>query len=159
MNVAQQLAAALRNRRGDQSQSAVASAMRAHGLCWSQSTVSNVEAGGRPVTVPELAGLCSVLRVGLPELLPDLAPTFLRGVPFAGEPVAAPDEIERHAARALSRPPHRRSVTADQVQSAAFQLWGRRMREERDRRLPGSSTRGERGHVTRRLLAELDGAL
>ncbi len=159
MSIDQQLAAALRARRDDQPQADVAHGMRRLGFSWAQSTVSAAESGRRHITVYELAGLCSVLHVGLPELLPELAPTLLHGSPLDGEPCAASDEIERHAARVLSRVPYRKSVTPEQVQSVASRLWGRRMRDERDLRLPDVGRRGQRGHVTRRLLAEIDAAL
>ncbi len=155
MSVEQQLAEALRAHRGERSQTDVAHEMRTLGFSWSQSTVSAVESGRRDLTVHELAGLCSVLGVGLYELLPDLARTLSHGVPLEGEPSDVADEVERHAARVLSRVPYRRSVTPEQVQSAAMRLWGRRMRDERDRRLPDSDARGRRGHVTRALLSEL----
>ncbi len=159
MNVQWQLAEALRTHRGDQSQADVAHGMRRLGFPWSQSTVSAVESARRDVTVHELAGLCSVLRARIHELIPELVPTLLHRVPLQGEPSETPDDIERHAARALSRPPYRRAVTPEQIQSTSIRLWGCRMRDERDRRLPGGSARGVRGHITRRLLAEIDAAL
>lgn len=74
----------------------------------------------------------------------------------------AADEIsdaERHAARKLG-------TTPDQVNAAAVRLWGQPMARERDQRLseqardlPARSRQAFRGHITRDLLAELEGEL
>jgi transcriptional regulator with XRE-family HTH domain len=55
------------------SQRALAEAMVARGFDgWSQATVSNCEAGVRPLRLGELAGLADALEVPLPRLLDDV---------------------------------------------------------------------------------------
>jgi hypothetical protein len=60
---------------------------------------------------------------------------------------ASEQKVEQEAARKLRVRPIDLAV-------AAFGLWGRSLTEERDRRASGTS-RQAKGHVTRRLLAEL----
>lgn len=60
-------------------------------------------------------------------------------------------DVENRAARSLG-------VSPFEVVAASYAVWGRTISEERDRRLlksTGEQRRGQRGHVTRTLLAEL----
>lgn len=75
----------------------------------------------------------------------------------AGSTMAEPDEAETKAAKRLDSTPH-------YVASAARELWGRGLVEERDARLAQRSPvpdspralQAARGHVTRTLIAELE---
>ncbi len=161
MSVEQQLAEALRAHRGERSQTDVAQAMRDLGFRWTQSTLAAVESTSRPrrVSLHELAGLCSVYRVGIRALLPDLAPALMYGAPLLEQsPCGWLDEVDLHAARRISLTLGR-PVTPAVVRGAALRMWQCSIREKRDQCLPHSTARGERGHVTRRLIAQLTAEL
>jgi len=72
-----------------------------------------------------------------------------------------PDTAETTAAKSLRRSLGQPRLDPVDVQNAAARLWGRRLAEERDARLPDRKGRtprekqAARGHVTRRLLEEL----
>lgn len=58
----------LREQRG-WNQGELAEALRAHGLNWSQGTLSKVETGSRPIRLTEVPVLLDVLQVGVDDLV------------------------------------------------------------------------------------------
>jgi transcriptional regulator with XRE-family HTH domain len=167
----------LRDRRS-WTQDQVAKRVQAAGLPWTPDVVSDLEAGRREqVTVGELAALTWALgidiaswfegegwiqispharvdRVGMRSLLHGQADAIFE----VFEPLSVSLRPETHAAKRLG-------VDVFDVLQAADQLWGRRLDEERDRRLGvieafgADQLRARRGRVTRTLLEELKEAL
>lgn len=68
-----QIGAIVRVRRGEQSQKALADAMRAKGHPWSQSTVWSIESGTRPLRLIEARDLADIWGVDIDQLLPERA--------------------------------------------------------------------------------------
>lgn len=54
---------------------------------------------------------------------------------------------------------HRLGLSAAAVRSAAHDLWGHALVDERDKRCPADAPKGRKGHVTRLLAAELQAHL
>src|SRR5260370_6133988 len=146
---------------------------RARGLRWSASTVTAIEIGRRPVSAGELLLLPTLLQVSLTELLSGdqdevadvdgvlltqaalgeigrgVALTELESVFFVTPTrleISATD-AERKAARSLSRATSSTISVQDLVATAELLWEGRRLDEERERRL--KATTGH-GHVARR---------
>ena len=158
---------------------------RARGLRWSASTVTAIEIGRRPVSAGELLLLPTLLQVSLTELLSgdhdevaDVdgvlltqaalgeigrggALTELESVFFVTPTrleVSATD-AERKAARSLSRATNS-TISARDLVATAQLLWeGRRLDEERERRLKATTGQGNvarrRGHITGVLQDEI----
>jgi len=151
---------------------------RARGLRWSASTVTAIEIGRRPVSAGELLLLPTLLQVSLTELLSgdhdevaDVdgvlltqaalgeigrggALTELESVFFVTPTrleVSATD-AERKAARSLSRATNSTISVRDLVATAQLLWEGRRLDEERERRLKATTGKGNlarrRGHIT-----------
>jgi transcriptional regulator with XRE-family HTH domain len=146
------------------SQEEVARTMRLHGLDWTRSTVSRLEAGERTLTVPEMWLLRRELGFPIMQssddpiaVLNDASMMKAQGL-LAGErrtrALSDVGEAEQKAARKLSMP-------VERLATMAASLWGRSLAEERDRRLGDTDVISERtaqarrGHITRRLIAEL----
>src|SRR5258708_32937231 len=146
---------------------------RARGLRWSASTVTAIEIGRRPVSAGELRLLQTLLQVSLTELLSGdhdevadvdgvlltqaalgeigrgVALTELESVFFVTPTrleVSATD-AERKATRSLSRATSSTISVRDLVATAELLWEGRRLDEERERRL--KATTGQ-GNVARR---------
>lgn len=158
---------------------------RARGLSWAASTVTAIEIGRRPVSAGELLVLPTLLQVPLTELLAaekdevaDVEGVLVtkaalnqiaRGRPleerksefFVTPPrvEARPTEAERKAARNLSQATNSTITVPDLIAMAQVQWEGRRLDEERERRLMTSRRRGslarQRGHITAELQKEL----
>lgn len=158
---------------------------RARGLRWSASTVTAMEIGRRPISAGELLLLPTLLQVPLTELvsadqdevadfdgvlvttaamdqlgrgraLAELASVFF--VPPTAVEMGATD-AERKAARSLSRASNS-TISVSNLIATAQSLWeGRRLDEERDRRLKAAEGKGilarRRGHITSILQKEL----
>jgi len=158
---------------------------RARGLRWSASTVTAIEIGRRPVSAGELLLLPTLLQVSLTELLSgdhdevaDVdgvlltqaalgeigrggALTELESVYFVTPTrleVSATD-AERKAARSLSRATNSTISVRDLVATAELLWEGRRLDEERERRLNATTGKGtlarRRGHITGVLQDEI----
>ena len=158
---------------------------RARGLRWSASTVTAIEIGRRPVSAGELLLLPTLLQVSLTELLSgdhdevaDVdgvlltqaalgeigrggALTELESVFFVTPTrleVSATD-AERKAARSLSRATNSTISVRDLVATAQLLWEGRRLDEERERRLKATTGQGNlarrRGHITGVLQDEI----
>jgi len=158
---------------------------RARGLRWSASTVTAIEIGRRPVSAGELLLLPTLLQVSLTELLSgdhdevaDVdgvlltqaalgeigrggALTELESVFFVTPTrleVSATD-AERKAARSLSRATNSTISVRDLVATAQLLWEGRRLDEERERRLKATTGKGNlarrRGHITGVLQDEI----
>ena len=162
---------------------------RTRGLAWTANTVTAIEIGRRPVSAGELLLLPTLLQVPLTELVSgekdEVADVdgvlvtnvaldqIARGRPLEEEPsqffVTPPrveggaTEAERKAARNLSEATHSTITSTDLIAMAQRQWDGRRLDEERERRLKSTRRRGslarQRGHITGQLqnglLAEL----
>jgi len=165
---------------------------RARGLRWSSSTVTAIEIGRRPISAGELLLLPTLLQVPLTDLVsgnPDevvdidgvlvtaaamdeigrgAALTELEPVFFVTPPrveMGATD-AERKAAKSLSKATNSTLSVHDLIATAQFLWEGRRLDEERDRRLKTTQGKGSlarrRGHITgllqKELLEELTGS-
>jgi transcriptional regulator with XRE-family HTH domain len=75
-----------------------------------------------------------------------------RRTPAEKAELAARQQVTQKAAKALGASPMALTV-------AAWQLWGRSLGAERDRRLGGDGAAQAKGHVTRQLYAELEAVL
>ncbi len=158
---------------------------RARGLKWAASTVTAIEIGRRPVSAGELLVLPTLLQVPLTELLAaekdevaDVEGVLVtkaaldqiaRGRPleeresefFVTPPrvEASATEAERKAARNLSQATNSKITVPDLIAMAQMHWEGRRLDEERERRLKTSRRRGslarQRGHITAQLQKEL----
>ncbi|HKB32687.1 MAG TPA: helix-turn-helix transcriptional regulator [Candidatus Dormibacteraeota bacterium] len=158
---------------------------RARGLSWAASTVTAIEIGRRPVSAAELLVLPTLLKVPLTELLAaekdevaDVEGVLVtkaaldqiaRGRPleeresefFVTPPrvEASATEAERKAARNLSQATNSTVTVPDLIAMAQLQWEGRRLDEERERRLKTGRRRGslarQRGHITAQLQKEL----
>ena len=158
---------------------------RSRGLEWSASTVTAIEIGRRPVSAGELLLLPTLLQVPLTELVSaakdEVADVdgvlvtklaldqMARGrlleereseffvTPPRGEPSST--EAERKAARSLSESTHSTISVPDLIAMAQRRWDGRRLDEERERRLRTTPRRGslarQRGHITALLQKEL----
>ena len=163
----------------------LAQGARARGLSWTASTVTAIEIGRRPVSAGELLVLPTLLQVPLTELLAvekdevgDIEGVLVtkaalnqiaRGRPleeresefFVTPPrvEAGATEAERKAARNLSQATNSTITVPDVITMAQLQWDGRRLDEERERRLKTSRQRGslarQRGHITVVLQREL----
>jgi hypothetical protein len=159
---------------------------RARGLRWTASTVTAIEIGRRPITAGELLLLPTLLQVPLTELVSgdqdevaDLdgvlvtmaamdqighggALTELESVFFVTSPIVemGVTDAERKAAKSLSKATNSTISVRDLIATAQLLWEGRRLDEERDRRLKGA-TQGKgnlarrRGHITGLLQKEL----
>jgi transcriptional regulator with XRE-family HTH domain len=153
----------------------VARRMTALGFKWTGNRVTQVALGNRSMSVLELAGLCAALRLPVAVLIGDEGEVELR---TGGSTVVAEDvwrALMGISAWAVTEPAsglgvrdeatvkaaHRLGYTEEEVNAAAQQLWGRRLAEERDRRVGDRSgespeaMQARRGHVTRALDSEL----
>ena len=162
---------------------------RARGLKWSASTVTAIEIGRRPVSAGELLLLPTLLHVPMTELVSankdEVADVdgvlvtkaaldqIARGRPLeeqeseffvtlpSGE--ASATEAERKAARNLSEATNSTITVPDLIAMARRRWEGRRLDEERERRLKTTRRRGslarQRGHITSQLQKELLGEL
>ncbi len=158
---------------------------RARGLRWSASTVTAIEIGRRPVSAGELLLLPTLLRVSLTELLSgdhdevaDVdgvlltqaalgeigrggALTELESVFFVTPTrlEVSATNAERKAARSLSRATNSTISVRDLVATAELLWEGRRLDEERERRLNATTGKGtlarRRGHITGVLQDEI----
>jgi len=158
---------------------------RARGLRWSASTVTAIEIGRRPVSAGELLLLPTLLQVSLTELLSgdhdevaDVdgvlltqaalgeigrggALTELESVFFVTPTrlEASATDAERKAARRLSRATNSTISVRDLVATAQLLWEGRRLDEERERRLNATTGKGNlarrRGHITGVLQDEI----
>jgi transcriptional regulator with XRE-family HTH domain len=158
---------------------------RARGLNWTANTVTAIEIGRRPVSAGELLLLPTLLRVPLTELVSadkdevaDVDGVLVTNVALSqiarGRPLeeeqsqffvtpprveAGATEAERKAARNLSKATNS-TITSTDLIGMAQRLWeGRRLDEERERRLKSTRGRGslarQRGHITAQLQNEL----
>jgi transcriptional regulator with XRE-family HTH domain len=158
---------------------------RARGLRWSASTVTAIEIGRRPISAGELLLLPTLLQVPLTELVSGnqdevvdvdgvlvttaamdeigrgAALTELESVFFVTSPRVemGATEAERKAAKSLSKATGS-AISARDLVATAQLLWeGRRLDEERERRLKATSGQGNlarrRGHITGVLQAEI----
>jgi transcriptional regulator with XRE-family HTH domain len=158
---------------------------RARGLRWSASTVTAIEIGRRPISAGELLLLPTLLQVPLTELLSgdqdevaDVdgvlvtkaamdqigrggALTELESVFFVTPPIVemGPTDAERKAAKSLSKATNSTIAVRDLIATAQLLWEGRRLDEERDRRLKTTQGKGNlarrRGHITGLLQKEL----
>jgi transcriptional regulator with XRE-family HTH domain len=174
----------------------VAHSVRKIGLDWSRAVVAAIETGGRALDLGELVLLSVALGIGLSDLLQGDGDVLVGGrvevsLPLLRALLDDPDEskysaisldlekrstvpsgdalrFERAVGEAERRAARRLQMSPLEVSRCAFQLWGRSLTEERDRRVVESgpvlgksvsellrSERALRGHVTR----ELDNAL
>lgn len=155
------------------------------GLAWTANTVTAIEIGRRPVSAGELLLLPTLLQAPLTELVAaaeeEVADVdgvlvtkvaldqIARGRPLEEQQsqffVTPPrveggaTEAERKAARNLSEATHT-TITASDLIPMAQRCWeGRRLDEERERRLNAVRRRGslarQRGHITAQLQKEL----
>lgn len=172
-----QMRAALDERR--LSREDFAGRMRALGFRWTGNRVTQVVTARRPMSLLEIAGVCSVLQVSVEELLlfaggavdlpggqadvADVAGALGGGQAWArkqatlGQMSAAfGDHLD-----ATVKAAKRLGVTTADVDAAARALWGQTLAGERDKRVQpveGETPRAlqaRRGHVTRALLDEL----
>jgi transcriptional regulator with XRE-family HTH domain len=158
---------------------------RARGLRWSASTVTAIEIGRRPISAGELLLLPTLLQVPLTELVSGdqdevadvdgvlvtmaamdqighgLALTELESVFFVTPPIVemGATDAERKAAKSLSKATNS-TISVRDLFATAQLLWeGRRLDEERDRRLKATPGQGNlarrRGHITGLLQQEL----
>jgi transcriptional regulator with XRE-family HTH domain len=158
---------------------------RARGLSWTANTVTAIEIGRRPVSAGELLLLPTLLQVPLTELVSadkdevaDVDGVLVTNVAMnqiaRGRPLeeqqsqffvtpprveAGATEAERKAARNLSKATNSTITSADLIAFAQRQWEGRRLDEERERRLKSTRRRGslarQRGHITAQLQNEL----
>jgi transcriptional regulator with XRE-family HTH domain len=158
---------------------------RARGLTWSASTVTAIEIGRRPVSAGELLLLPTLLQVPLEKLVAadqdevadvegvlvtkvaldrmaqgrplDQPPSELFVIPSRVETGAT--DAERKAARVLSQATNSEIAATDLIAMAQRRWEGRRLDEERERRLKTVRRRGsvarQRGHITAQLQKEL----
>jgi transcriptional regulator with XRE-family HTH domain len=163
----------------------LAQVARARGLSWTANTVTAIEIGRRPVSAGELLLLPTLLQVPLTDLVSadkdEVADVdgvlvtnvalrqIARGRPLEEEPSqffvspprveASATEAERKAARNLSKTTDSTITAADLIAMAQRQWEGRRLDEERERRLKSTRRRGslarQRGHITAQLQNEL----
>ena len=165
---------------------------RARGLRWSASTVTAIEIGRRPISAGELLLLPTLLQVPLTELVSgdqdevaDVdgvlvtkaamdqigrgeALTELESVFFVTPPIVdmGATDAERKAAKSLSKATNSTISVRDLIATAQLLWEGRRLDEERDRRLKTTQGKGNlarrRGHITgllqKELLEELTGS-
>src|SRR6266571_3148847 len=158
---------------------------RARGLKWSASTVTAIEIGRRPISAGELLLLPTLLQVPLTDLVSgnqdevvDLdgvlvttaamdeigrgaALTELESAFFVTPPrveMGATD-AERKAAKSLSKATSSAISVRDLIATAQLLWEGRRLDEERERRLKTAQGKGNlarrRGHITGLLQKEL----
>jgi transcriptional regulator with XRE-family HTH domain len=158
---------------------------RARGLRWSASTVTAIEIGRRPISAGELLVLPTLLQVPLTELvsgdqdevvdfdgvlmtraatdqigrggaLKELESVFF--VPPTAVEMGATD-AERKAAKRISKTTKSPISVRDLIATAQVLWKGRRLDEERDRRLKATPGQGNlarrRGHITGLLQQEL----
>lgn len=162
----------------------VALSARHVGLMWTRPTVAAVELGRRELTATELLllpvvleGAAAGISARLWELVAEDAKVrvspetwligrqvrYLLGEPnprqewLMGEPRAdLPTEAERKAAGRLG-------VAPETVVRRGRARWGHRLDDEREQRLgvtsgvPARTVQARRGHITRQLIAELQG--
>ena len=158
---------------------------RARGLKWTANTVTAIEIGRRPVSAGELLLLPTLLQVPLTELVSadkdevtDVDGVLVTNVALnqisRGRPLeeqrsqffvtpprveAGATEAERKAARNLSQATNSTITSTDLIAMAQRQWDGRRLDEERERRLKSTRRRGslarQRGHITAQLQNEL----
>ena len=158
---------------------------RARGLRWTANTVTAIEIGRRPVSAGELLLLPTLLQVPLTELVSadkdevaDVDGVLVTNVALnqiaRGRPLeeqqsqffvtpprveAGATEAERKAARNLSEATKSTITSTDLIALAQRQWEGRRLDEERERRLKSTRRRGslarQRGHITTQLQNEL----
>jgi transcriptional regulator with XRE-family HTH domain len=158
---------------------------RARGLRWTANTVTAIEIGRRPVSAGELLLLPTLLQVPLTDLVSadkdevaDVDGVLVTKVALnqiaRGRPLevqqsqffvtpprveAGATEAERKAARNLSEATNSTITAADLIAIAQRRWEGRRLDEERERRLSSVRRRGslarQRGHITAVLQKEL----
>lgn len=162
----------------------VAFTARHIGLDWTRATVTAIELGRRELTATEILLLPAVLeeatgrKIPLWELVGEDAQVTIspevwmsgKHVRYVlgeanpknewviGEPLAElPTDAERKAAIRLG-------VRPERVIRRGLSRWGHRLDDERDQRLGDTSqvqartVQARRGHITRQLIAELEGA-
>ena len=158
---------------------------RERGLSWTANTVTAIEIGRRPVSAGELLLLPTLLQVPLRELVSadkdevaDVDGVLVTNVALnqiaRGRPLeeqqsqffvtpprveAGATGAERKAARNLSKATKSTVTAADLIAMAQRRWEGRRLDEERERRLNSLRRRGslarQRGHITAALQKEL----
>ena len=158
---------------------------RARGLRWSASTVTAIEIGRRPISAGELLLLPTLLQVPLTDLVSGnqdevvdidgvlvttaamdevgrgAALTELESVFFVTPPRVeiGPTDAERKAAKSLSTATNSAISVRDLIATAQLLWEGRRLDEERERRLKAAPGHGSlarrRGHITGLLQKEL----
>ena len=158
---------------------------RTRGLRWTANTVTAIEIGRRPLSAGELLLLPTLLQVPLTELVSadkdevvDVDGVLVTNVALTqiarGRPLeeqqsqffvtpprveAGTTEAERKAARNLSEATNSTITSTDLIALAQRQWEGRRLDEERERRLKSTQRRGslarQRGHITAQLQNEL----
>ena len=158
---------------------------RARGLRWTANTVTAIEIGRRPVSAEELLLLPTLLQVALTELVSvdkdevtDVDGVLVTNIALnqiaRGRPLeeqqsqffvtpprveAGATEAERKAARNLSESTNSTITATDLIALAQLRWEGRRLDEERERRLKSTRRRGslarQRGHITAQLQNEL----
>lgn len=161
----------------NRTQDAIATRCRQYGLPWTQSSISEIEAGQRPLEYGELLVL-AIVGLGIPpaELLAgDDGPVLVAGslrldlaqvrdiavtrrkASVSGDFDADPQversltqqEAERKAARRLG-------VAPEAVVAAAVRLWGQSLTAERDARLGPDANHAAKGHITRQLVSQIE---
>ena len=163
----------------------LAQVARARGLRWTANTVTAIEIGRRPLSAEELLLLPTLLQVPLTELISadrdevtDVDGVLVTNVALnqiaRGRPLeeqqsqffvtpprveSGVTEAERKAARNLSEATKSTITSTDLIAMAQRQWDGRRLDEERERRLKSTRRRGslarQRGHITTQLQNEL----
>lgn len=137
----------------------VAVGMCALGFGWNRSSVAQLETGRRSLSADEFMALPRAVRVAgtragirVPEEsarhLTDISPILdasLDGLTFR------PTLAEQRAALVLK-------ITPAQVQQQAVRRWGMSLDARRDELVAAGARAQDRGHVTRRLIAELAAA-
>lgn len=156
-----------------------ASRMRSLGFRWTGNRVTQVVTARRPMSLLEIAGVCSVLQVSVEELLlfadskvdlpggqvdvADVASALGGGDMWARKQatLAQMSAVFADHMDATVKAAKRLGVTTADVDAAARTLWGQTLAGERDKRVQpveGETPRAlqaRRGHITRALLAEL----
>jgi transcriptional regulator with XRE-family HTH domain len=156
-------------------QAVLAERVRRLGVPWTEATVASVELGRREPSILELAALCAVFGVGVGQLLHSITgrpvttpggvvhdPLSLAAALTDGDPLDEGRTGSRLVDEVTRKVAARSGQSAQSLDRAARQRYGRSLPEERDARLgPDAgdlsprSLQARRGHVMRVLLAEL----
>jgi transcriptional regulator with XRE-family HTH domain len=155
-------------------QDALAMQTRRAGLLWTGSVIAAVESGRRAINLDELILLALALGLPVGELLAELVrarSVEIGGVKFSHQAVEAvlegratvkskedPVQIAAGGAAeiALAR---ELGVEPEVIAKVAVRRWGHGLTQQRDEESPAGASAKARGHVTRRLYAQIREAL